>query len=52
MEDDCEYLIVILAGYFKEMEEFFDVNVGLCCCIGVMIDFEDYIIEEFYCIFE
>ncbi len=52
MEDDREHLIVILAGYPKEMEEFLDANAGLRRRIGATIDFEDYTTEELYRIFE
>ena len=51
MEDDRDRLIVILAGYTKEMKEFIDSNPGLQSRFNRYIEFPDYSVEELYEIF-
>ena len=46
MEDNRENLIVILAGYSKEMEEFLTANSGLKSRFPNIIEFPDYTAEE------
>ncbi|MBE5869703.1 MAG: AAA family ATPase [Lachnospiraceae bacterium] len=46
MEDNRENLIVILAGYSAEMEEFLTANSGLKSRFPNVIDFPDYTGEE------
>uniref|UniRef100_UPI002630129A AAA family ATPase n=1 Tax=Clostridium sp. TaxID=1506 RepID=UPI002630129A len=42
VEDYSKEVIVILAGYEKEMEDFFDVNIGLRSRFPLWTNFEDY----------
>lgn len=42
IEDYSKEVIVILAGYEKEMEDFFDVNIGLRSRFPLWTDFKDY----------
>ncbi|MGL4911105.1 MAG: AAA family ATPase, partial [Romboutsia sp.] len=42
IEDYSKDVIVILAGYEKEMEDFFDVNIGLRSRFPLWTKFEDY----------
>ena len=51
MEDDRDRLIVILAGYTDEMEEFINSNPGLRSRFNRYIEFPDYKKEELYEIF-
>jgi len=46
MEDHRDDLIVILAGYSREMEEFLKANSGLKSRFANIINFEDYTGEE------
>jgi SpoVK/Ycf46/Vps4 family AAA+-type ATPase len=46
MEDNREDLVVILAGYEKEMQEFLKTNSGLKSRFPNIVHFEDYTIEE------
>lgn len=46
MEDHREDLVVILAGYTDEMEEFMKVNPGLSSRFTNKIMFEDYTVHE------
>ncbi len=46
MDDNRDKLVVILAGYTKEMKEFLDVNSGLLSRFPNIIEFEDYSIDE------
>lgn len=46
MEDYRGDLVVILAGYTKEMNEFLDVNSGLKSRFNYVIEFPDYSPEE------
>lgn len=52
MEDNKKDLVIIFAGYEKEMKEFVDSNPGLKSRIGYDIKFNDYSIKELYGIFE
>ncbi len=52
MEDNRDKLVVILAGYTKEMNEFMNVNSGLQSRIGKFIEFEDYTPDELWEIFD
>lgn len=42
MEDNKDRLVLILAGYSREMESFLDVNPGLRSRFPIHIDFPDY----------
>lgn len=42
IEDYSREVIVILAGYEQEMEDFFDINVGLRSRFPLWTNFEDY----------
>ncbi|MBO6073720.1 MAG: DUF4236 domain-containing protein [Paludibacteraceae bacterium] len=52
MEDNRDRLIVILAGYTKEMKDFIDSNPGLQSRFNRYIEFPDYSAEELLQIFE
>ena len=52
MEDDRERLIVILAGYSNEMEEFINSNPGLRSRFNRNILFPDYTSSELFDIFQ
>lgn len=52
MEDDRDRLIVILAGYSNEMEEFINSNPGLRSRFNRYIYFPDYSASELYDIFQ
>lgn len=52
MEDNKEDIVVIVAGYKKEMKHFIDSNPGLKSRFTTYIDFEDYQPEEMQQIFE
>lgn len=52
MEDDRDRLVVILAGYTKEMQDFINTNLGLQSRFNRYIEFPDYTAEELYQIFE
>jgi len=52
MEDDRERLVVIIAGYTKEMKEFIDSNPGLRSRFNRYIEFPDYSKEELVAIFK
>ncbi|MBQ6860621.1 MAG: AAA family ATPase [Clostridia bacterium] len=51
MEDHKDKLVVIFAGYQKEMKDFLDINPGIASRIGYTFDFPDYTIEELIEIF-
>lgn len=51
MEDNRDKLIVIMAGYTKEMKELMNVNPGLESRIKFNIEFNDYSGEELFKIF-
>lgn len=46
MEDNRDNLVVILAGYTREMEEFLTANSGLKSRFPNIIEFEDYTAQE------
>ena len=46
MEDHRRDIVIIFAGYTKEMEEFLSVNSGLPSRIPNTFDFEDYTADE------
>lgn len=52
MEDNRDNLVVILAGYEDEMEDFIRTNPGLKSRFPNQINFEDYTPEEMYRIAE
>ncbi len=52
MEDNRDNLIVILAGYTNEMNEFLKSNSGLVSRFPNIIEFPDYTVEELYKITE
>lgn len=51
MEDHKDDLIVIFAGYEKEMNEFMEANSGMASRIGYTFRFEDYTTPELLQIF-
>ena len=51
MEDDRDRLVVIVAGYTKEMEDFINSNPGLQSRFNRYIHFTDYTADELYDIF-
>lgn len=52
MEDYKDDLVVIFAGYSKEMQEFVTANSGISSRIGYTMEFADYTEDELYQIFE
>ena len=52
MEDYKKDLVVIFAGYSKEMQEFIHANSGIKSRIGYTFEFADYSVDELYKIFE
>ncbi|MCR5793090.1 MAG: AAA family ATPase [Lachnospiraceae bacterium] len=46
MEDNRDNLVVIVAGYNKEMKEFLESNTGLVSRFNKFIDFPDYSMDE------
>ncbi|MCL2074406.1 MAG: DUF4236 domain-containing protein [Marinilabiliaceae bacterium] len=52
MEDNRDRLVVILAGYTTEMQQFIDSNPGLQSRFNRYIEFSDYSDVELYQIFE
>ncbi|GAB6136857.1 AAA family ATPase [Halanaerobaculum tunisiense] len=46
MEDNKDNLIIILAGYPAEMEQFLNSNPGLTSRFPIQIEFEDYTLDE------
>ena len=51
MENHRDDLVVIFAGYTKEMQAFLDSNSGIVSRIGYTLEFEDYTKEELAQIF-
>ncbi len=51
MEDDRDRLVVILAGYTNEIEEFINSNPGLRSRFNRYVHFEDYTEDELFQIF-
>ena len=52
MDDNRDKLVVILAGYSKEMTEFLDVNSGLLSRFPNVIECADYTVDELMIIAE
>jgi len=52
MEDYRDDLVVIFAGYTKEMQSFLDSNSGIVSRIGYTLEFDDYTEDELVKIFE
>jgi len=52
MEDYRDDLVVIFAGYTKEMQDFLDSNSGIVSRIGYTLEFEDYTNQELIDIFK
>lgn len=52
MEDDRDKLVLILAGYTKEMNEFTETNPGIKSRFNRYIEFPDYTPSELLAIFE
>ena len=51
MENYRDKLVVIFAGYTKEMQEFLDSNSGIVSRIGYTFEFDDYTTDELISIF-
>ena len=51
MENNRDNLVVIFAGYTKEMQAFLDSNSGIVSRIGYTLEFEDYKEDELIQIF-
>ena len=52
IENNKDYMMVILAGYKEEMQEFLKTNSGFTSRIRNEIEFEDYSVEEMVSIFK
>ena len=52
MENYRDKLVVIFAGYTKEMQDFLDSNSGIVSRIGYTLEFPDYTTEELVDIFK
>lgn len=52
MDDNRERLVVILAGYSQNMDDFLEVNPGLKSRFPNIIDFQDYTVAELMTITE
>ncbi len=52
MENYRDNLVVIFAGYTKEMQAFLDSNSGIVSRIGYTLEFEDYTTDELIEIFK
>ena len=51
MENYRDELVVIFAGYTKEMQDFLNANSGIVSRIGYTVEFEDYTQDELVAIF-
>ena len=51
MENNRDNLVVIFAGYTKEMQDFLNLNSGIVSRIGYTVEFEDYTVDELWKIF-
>ncbi len=51
MENYRDNLVVIFAGYTKEMQDFLNMNSGIVSRIGYTVEFEDYTEDELLQIF-
>ena len=52
MEDDRDRLVVVVAGYSKEMRDFLDANSGMRSRFNRYIHFPDYTADELTAMFE
>lgn len=52
MEDHRDNLVIIVAGYTKEMQEFLKSNTGLVSRFNKFIEFKDYSVRELMCILD
>ena len=52
MEDDRDKLVVVVAGYSKEMRDFLDANSGMRSRFNRYINFPDYSAEELAAMFK
>lgn len=52
MENYRDDLVVIFAGYSKEMQSFLDSNSGIVSRIGYTVEFKDYTVDELIVIFK
>ncbi len=52
MEDYRDDIVVIFAGYTKEMQDFLDSNSGIVSRIGYTLEFDDYTEDELVKIFD
>ena len=52
MENYRDKLVVIFAGYTKEMQDFLDSNSGIVSRIGYTLEFDDYTTDELIEIFK
>ena len=52
MENNRDNLVVIFAGYTKEMQAFLNANSGIVSRIGYVLEFDDYTEKELVQIFE
>ena len=52
MENYRDELVVIFAGYTKEMQDFLNANSGIVSRIGYTVEFEDYTTEQLLEIFK
>ncbi len=52
MENYRDNLVVIFAGYTKEMQAFLSTNSGIVSRIGYTLEFDDYTVEELILIFK
>ena len=52
MEDNRDNLVVIFAGYTKEMQDFINSNSGIASRIGYTLNFKDYTEDELIDIFK
>ncbi len=52
MEDNRDNLVVIFAGYTKEMNAFLDSNSGIVSRVGYTLNFKDYTTDELLEIFK
>lgn len=52
MEDNRDNLVIVFAGYTKEMEDFINSNSGIASRIGYTLNFKDYTEDELVLIFK
>ncbi len=52
MEDNRDKLVIIFAGYTKEMQDFINSNSGIASRIGYTLNFKDYTEDELIEIFK